>query len=339
MATPPNADNGIKASDIAAEFGYNVDLSKVSLRAYRVSQTVGALSNLPLDTGIPQSGAIKYSDFINKRLNIVVNYYSGGNETRPQSARERYDAANTQVVGGFKGRPSNPAGHKVKIHVNKTISGGTGTDDCALRTGDFGNTGVSIDVGGSGAIYGAGGNGGEGGENSGSGTNGGNGTSAIGIQQNSCEINVMSGGIISAGYGGGGGGGGDHQRDKGESRNSSGGGGGGGAGSPAGVGGNGGEGGADGANGANGTNSSGGDGGNGGSNDNQARAGEGGEGGDHNGNATNGEGGDHYTHTGANAGGNGQAFRATMSINQFHPNLIHNSGTIRGDTSYSTTVT
>ena len=75
MATPPNADNGIKASDIAAEFGYNVDLSKVSLRAYRVSQTVGALSNLPLDTGIPQSGAIKYSDFINKNIIFRIILY------------------------------------------------------------------------------------------------------------------------------------------------------------------------------------------------------------------------------------------------------------------------
>ena len=305
----------ISANDIKNEFGATDAQGRVSLGAYRVSQNIGGLSNLPLDSGIPQSGMIKYQDMRNKRLNIVVNYYSS-NETRPQTARERYDANNVTVVGGFTSRPSNPAGHKVKIHVNKTISGGTGANQCALRTGSFGNTATSIDVGSNGRIYGAGGAGGAGGDNSGAGAAGGDGTHAVGVEQNTCEINILSGGIISSGYGGGGGGG---------------------AGSPVGAAGDGGEGGANGGEGNPGTTSAGGDGGAGGSNDNQARAGEGGEGGDVNGSPTAGEGGDHSGGGGA-AGSNGQAFRATMNINQFHPNLIHNSGTVRGGTSYSVTV-
>ena len=201
----------ISANDIKNEFGATDAQGRVSLGAYRVSQNIGGLSNLPLDSGIPQSGMIKYQDMRNKRLNIVVNYYSS-NETRPQTARERYDANNVTVVGGFTSRPSNPAGHKVKIHVNKTISGGTGANQCALRTGSFGNTATSIDVGSNGRIYGAGGAGGAGGDNSGAGAAGGDGTHAVGVEQNTCEINILSGGIISAGYGGGGGGGGDYQR-------------------------------------------------------------------------------------------------------------------------------
>ena len=35
------------------------------------------LSNLPLDTGIPNNGEIKFSDFYGKKLNMVVDYYSG----------------------------------------------------------------------------------------------------------------------------------------------------------------------------------------------------------------------------------------------------------------------
>ena len=36
------------------------------------------MSNLPLDDGIPQSGRINWSDFYNKRLNLIVDCYSGG---------------------------------------------------------------------------------------------------------------------------------------------------------------------------------------------------------------------------------------------------------------------
>ena len=62
------ASGQISFSDISNEFG-----NAGSLGAYRVSQTIGELSNLPLDNGIPQSGTISFSDFYSKRLNIVVN--------------------------------------------------------------------------------------------------------------------------------------------------------------------------------------------------------------------------------------------------------------------------
>ena len=55
--------NPLAFSEIETEFGQNSDRD---LGEYRVSQTVGGLSNQPLDTSIPQSGAIKFSDFSKK---------------------------------------------------------------------------------------------------------------------------------------------------------------------------------------------------------------------------------------------------------------------------------
>ena len=46
------ASGSISASDISREFG---QVTNISFGAYRISQSVGSLSNLPLDTGIPQS--------------------------------------------------------------------------------------------------------------------------------------------------------------------------------------------------------------------------------------------------------------------------------------------
>ena len=63
-------------NDIEAEFGQN---SGRSLGRYRTShpdfrnKNLGELSNLPLDTGMPTSGEIKFSDFYQKRLNVVVD--------------------------------------------------------------------------------------------------------------------------------------------------------------------------------------------------------------------------------------------------------------------------
>ena len=68
----------IKASGSSLLFGEIVNEfglpSGRNLGAYRVSQNVGTLTNLPLDAGVPQSGTIKFSDFYSKKLNIVVNY-------------------------------------------------------------------------------------------------------------------------------------------------------------------------------------------------------------------------------------------------------------------------
>ena len=205
-------------SEIETEFGQNSDRD---LGEYRVSQTVGGLSNQPLDTSIPQSGAIKFSDFYSKRLNVVIDYHSGSTENRPDDARTKYQAGSTSgnrtVIGGFKDRISgDSSGSKVRIHVNKTIGSAVGNvNNCAVRTGSF-ETGtiVTVEVGSSGAIVGAGGNGGDGGSGDGGGSgsgqrngaNGGNGSSALGIQYSGTTV-INNGGSITAGGGGGGGGG------------------------------------------------------------------------------------------------------------------------------------
>ena len=342
-------------SEIEAEFGQNSDRD---LGEYRVSQTVGGLSNQPLDTGIPQSGEIKFSDFYDKRLNVIIDYHSGSTENRPSDARTKYQAGSTSgnrtVIGGFRDRISgNSSGSKVRIHVNKTIGSAVGNvNNCAIRTGSF-ETGtvVTVEVGSSGAIYGAGGNGGEAGTSDGdpNGDNGGSGSSGLGVQFSGTT--VINNGVISAGYGGGGGGG--YRKVEREEMFSgpvyaaSGGGGGGGQGLPGGEG-------LDGA--ADGTISAGGNGGNGGEN-NQAHGGgggggagsspgEGGEGGNNNdgtdGTGTVGGSGASGTHTGsiegennvqgsgANGGGSGAAIRRSSSSIEITYAV---SGTINGDIS------
>lgn len=195
----------ISASQISNEFG---QVTNISLGAYRVSQTVGSLNNLALDNQpnasgiltaiIPQSGAIKFSDFYSKRLNIVVDFHSGGTEIR-QTARTRYDNGGVTVIGGFnKTRPPSTSGCRIITHVNKPIGSAQGNiNNVALRTGGWEpNTNLEIQIGPSGQLFGAGGNGGP---VSGA---GGNGTSALGIDYPAVVTNI---GYIQAGGGGGGG--------------------------------------------------------------------------------------------------------------------------------------
>ena len=74
-ATTGGNENPLSYTEIAAEFG-NPTGNK--LGNYRVSESYGELSGLPLDSGIPQgNSAIKFSDFYGKRANIVVDLYSG----------------------------------------------------------------------------------------------------------------------------------------------------------------------------------------------------------------------------------------------------------------------
>ena len=306
-------------SEIETEFGQNSDRD---LGEYRVSQTVGGLSNQPLDTSIPQSGAIKFSDFYSKRLNVVIDYHSGSTENRPDDARTKYQAAsasgNRTVIGGFKDRISgNSSGSKVRIHVNKSIGSAVGNiNNCAVRTGSF-ETGtvVTVEVGSSGAIYGAGGDGGEAGDGEGAnGSNGGNGSSGLGVQFSGTT--VINNGVISAGYGGGGGGG-YRKVEKEESfagpvYAANGGGGGGGQGLPAGEGIDGG---------ADGTTTAGGNGGNGGEN-NQAHGGGGGGGGS---NGTGGEGGNN------NDGGNGTSSSGGNGADGTHTGSIEGENNVQGE--------
>jgi len=234
------ASGTIKYSEIIAEFGTP---SSGGLGEFRLSENVGTLTNLPLDTGVPQSGQIKFSDFYSKKLNHVVDLYSIGNSTTRQNAKDRWNNGNVHIVGSTKTgktQPPDTVEDRVIINVNATISSVKGTQThCALRTGNWDtNTTLEIEIGTSGKLYGSGGDGGSGGSaNETAGTNGQTGSSALGIQY-PCTVNNL--GVIQSGYGGGGGGGGNTRTTGGGKKSgattngSSGGGGGGGAGSPAG---------------------------------------------------------------------------------------------------------
>jgi len=249
VGNPPS--NPIKYSQIIAEFGSPTN-TNAGLGEFRVSESIGSLSNLPLDADtcgvnanadIPQSGEIKFSDFYNSRLNQVVDLHSIGNNTSRQNAKDRWNNGNVHIVGSTKTtktQPPNTEDDKVIINVNATISSVKGTQThCALRTGNWDtNTSLKIEIGTSGKLYGSGGDGGTGGSaNETEGTDGQTGSSALGVEY-PCTVNNL--GVIQSGYGGGGGGGGNTRTTGGGKKGgattngSSGGGGGGGAGLPAG---------------------------------------------------------------------------------------------------------
>ena len=313
----------ISFSQIENEFGQN---GERSLGDYRTSQSVGELSNLPLDSGIPTSGQIKFSDFYSKRLNIVVDMHSGGDEFRKSAKNDKWNNNNLTVIGGFRSKKED--GSKIIVHVNKKFgSDKSSVNNCAVRTGSWNSSStIQVDVGGEGQILGAGGDGGQGGVCLGTGSPGGTGTSGLGIDHNGVTVNVLSGGIIRAGFGGGGGGGGGRQTDKGSDRRASGGGGGGGAGFPAGNGGQPGNGCANGSSGSGGNETTAGDGGGGGNNGNQAYGATGGEGGQF-GEAANSGGSSQAG--GGSGGGDGAAIRRNSGFSV----TINNSGTIQGSTS------
>ena len=331
MTTPSGQ---ISAQDIKNEFGETGE-GKVALGSYRVSQTCGELT-LAIGDGVPTSGTISYDNMRNKRLNIVVDYYSGGTISRQDQgdnttdAKHRYNNQNDKVtvIGGLKSKPSNTAPHRVRIHVNKTIGGKKGNRNfCALRTGTGWNSGTSliVEVGGEGAIYGGGGDGGEGGNNDDAGNPGGDGASGLGIQYNGTNINVASGGLIRCGFGGGGGGGSGRQQDKGGDRRAGGGGGGGGQGFPGGSGGDRGRGEEGATDGSAGDISEAGEGGGGGNHANQAFGASGGEGGSL-GEAA--DAGGNSQRSGGAAGAEGSAIRKSGGVSF----SLNNSGTINGNT-------
>ena len=256
--TLPTGESPISFSQIRTEFGdgTNTSTSPVRLGQYRstdssfTNKDVGALTDLPLDTGIPTSGTINVDTFHGKKLNVIIDYYSGSTENRPNVARTKYQAAsasgNRAVVGGYKDRvDGDSSGSKVIIHVNKTIgSSNASVNTCAVRTGTGWESGtdLSIEIGGSGKIYGAGGNGGNGSTGAGGAGDGGTGSSALGISYSGTVVNLKSGAVIRQGYGGGGGGGGSNGVEEAGGEDSLflehvGSGGGGGAGLPAGEGG------------------------------------------------------------------------------------------------------
>ena len=221
-----------------------------------------SLGTPPLDTGIPTSGEIKFSDFYGKKLNLVIDYYddtpnlnkaAAGDNTMAATWRYDNQKERVKVIGGFRDRPlgtvaANYAytasdwqgGKKIIINVNQTVGGKQGAmNDVALRTGNWPTgTELRVDVGPSGYLTGAGGDGGA--TSPGNQSNafpGSNGSSALGIEY---AATINNGGVIRCGYGGGGGGSGasNDPSDKSDTDHGrSGGGGGGGAGLPAGNGG------------------------------------------------------------------------------------------------------
>ena len=339
MALPGSGQ--ITAGQISDEFGRNASGNRMSLGAYRLTQNVGSLSFNGIDSGVPNSGTIRFSDFYSKRLNVVVDFHSGGQESR-QNAKSRYNGNSVTVIGGFRGRKE--AGSKILIHVNKTIGSAKGNQaNVALRTGTWNSDVVlSVDVGSSGRLYGAGGDGGQGADSwsdagSTNGGSGGNGTSALGIEHEETAVNIQSGGRIRCGFGGGGGGAGARQVDSGADRSACGGGGGGGAGLPAGNGGRGGNrqsGNPDevqsGNGGSAGQLEENGEGGSGGNNANEAIGANGGRGGDPGETPQGGSGGRNLDSSNGGAGGNGSAIRRTNGSIQVD---ITNAGTLTGDTS------
>lgn len=155
----PTPSGRINFSDIESEFGRN---GSKSLGAYRISQSAGLYSNLPLDTGVPQSGPISFSQLGGKRLNIVVDI-SGGDEYRV-NMRSKYDNnSGITVIGGFRSKPADPSQKRILVSVNKKIgSGGGSTNNVALRTGTWGTSAIlEVLLGPSARIIGSGGNGGD----------------------------------------------------------------------------------------------------------------------------------------------------------------------------------
>lgn len=197
------ASGSISFSQIANEFGLP---SARNLGAYRVSQSVGNFSNLPLDTGIPQSGSIAFSNFYSKKLNVVVDLYSIPNFSQRLTARVRYNNQNVTVIGGFKSRPGSSSGTRVIINVDRIIGSDLGSiNNVALNTGGWeAGTALELEIGPSGQLYGAGGTGGKGADSATTNsTAGGSGSSALGIQYPTI---VRNRGYIQSGGGGGGGG-------------------------------------------------------------------------------------------------------------------------------------
>ena len=281
--TLPGIGNSISFLQIRDEFGsVPTSPSGYSFGGYRISQEIsGSGLTLPLDDDIPTSGIVSFSDFHSKRLNVVVDCYSGGTENRVNVKNAKWNNNQTIVVGGLTNRKEE--GSRIRIAVNKKFGSQRGSvTNCALRTGSWDSTAqVVVEVAANGKILGAGGDGGTGAQRvNNTGQDGQVGGGALGIEASGTIVNVRSGGLILAGGGGGGGGGGQRETSGlWSDRKGSGGGGGGGAGLPPGLGAAGGSAGTAGSPGNAGSETSGDSGGGGGNNAGEAVGGTGGTGG------------------------------------------------------------
>ena len=344
--TIKSSGSSLAFSEIEAEFGAQ---NPRSLGAYRHTQTVNGLTFNGIDSGIPTSGQIKFSDFYSKSLNIVVDCFSGGDEFRISAKNNKWNNNNIVIIN-----PSTvskrESGTKITIRVNKKFgSDKSSVNNCALKTGSWNNPAqVIVDLGSSAKVLGAGGDGGRGADGiTNPGRDGGDGSSGLGIEHQGTIVNYRSGSVIRAGFAGGGGGGGGRETSKND-RRAGGGGGGGGAGFPFGLGGEGGEPQAgtrdnpddQGDDGDDGTETTGGGFGDGGDNDDQAGGGRGGRGGDNEQQATNGDNSateNHNKPPGLRgvAGQNGAAIRKSSGVSFTFGTGALDDGTIEGSTNAS----
>jgi len=235
--TLPTSGNQIKFSDIASEFGYTPNNK---LGEYRVNQSIAG-KDWVLDSGIPSSGQIKFSDFHGKRLNIVVESGTGGDEFNV-TLTNYWSTKTKTCVGGFKSPESSLSsqGDKKYHVILRRDYGGSGSVNTSVKSGSWPSGSIlNVYVSNNATIYGRGGDGGYGGwSDGGSGGNGSPGQNAIGFSYDA-TLTIESGSGIIAGAGGGGGGGGNHHNpDEGPSDPTfTGGNGGGGRGNPGGGGG------------------------------------------------------------------------------------------------------
>ena len=138
-------------SEIEAEFGAQ---SPRSLGSYRHTQTVNGLTFNGIDSGVPSSGEIKFSDFYGKSLNIVVDCFSGGDEFRINAKNNKWNNNNIVIIN-----PSTVSkkeqGTKITIRVNKKFgSDKSNQQHCALRTGTWNNPAqIIVDLGSSCLLY------------------------------------------------------------------------------------------------------------------------------------------------------------------------------------------
>ena len=146
--------------EIEAEFGAQ---SPRSLGSYRHTQTVNGLTFNGIDSGVPSSGQIAFSDFYGKSLNIVVDCFSGSDESRINAKSNKWDNNDIVIIN-----PSTVSkkeeGTRITIRVNKKFgSDKSDTKHCALRTGVWSNPAqIIVDLGSNAKILGAGGDGGAG---------------------------------------------------------------------------------------------------------------------------------------------------------------------------------
>ena len=309
-----SSGNPLSFQEIEDEFGQNPGRS---LGRYRNShpdfknENLGELTDLPLDTGIPKTGEIKFSDFYSKQANIVVDLFESGNANHSLNVfTNRFLNGDYHIVGKYRTTVSKntwQGGKKVIIHINKTFgSAGAPTsnaenaiDTVAVDMGNIDNnnsnhwptaTDFQIDVGSEGLVGGRGGRGGNAGNEESAGENGLHGTSGMKIHPG-FQDEISGESRIFGGGGGGGSGSGSEQNDWGDRNSAGGGAGGGGAGIPAGADGTANGSGENGGTGDAPGNNDGGDGGSG-ADDAEAEGGNGGNGGGRNsngGNATNGK--------------------------------------------------